>query len=387
MRGLAVVLTVLSLAACSGAQVGARTATPSPPTRSAATPSTTPLPAAVPSPSALGGVPVPDELKYVWATSLSTVWAATSKRIVRSIDAGRTWRDVTPGLSGVPIMFALDDQAAWAAVSDDQSHSYSVYRTVDGGQGWQRWDGRFDGSLVSQLSFVDRTHGWMVIGHGAAAGSSSLVILRSTDGGASWNKAAGTDDPVSGQSTGGISFGCEKGSLGFGSETVGILPTSCAGGSPLVYRSTDGGSNWNQVAVTSEVAGRSAEYFLGSPIWLTPRDVLMTGTYYVTAASGPSLFASHDAGATWRGMPLPGVGAIDFESPLSGWLLHNPVEATADGGNTWHPIGRAPPFSVQDFQLQFLGRGVAIAFDYQGAYRTDDGAMNWHLITPPQLGV
>ena len=133
--------------------------------------------------------------------------------------------------------------------------------------------------------------------------------------------------------------------------------------------------------------GSSAQYYLGSPIWLTPRDVLLTGTYYVTPASGPSLFASHDGGATWRAMPLPGVGAIDFESPLSGWLLHNPVEATADGGNTWHPIGRAPPFSTQDFQLQFLGRGVAIAFDYGGAYRTDDGAMNWHLITPPQLGV
>jgi photosystem II stability/assembly factor-like uncharacterized protein len=332
-------------------------------------------------------VPVSDELNYIWATSLSVVWAATSKRIARSIDAGRTWRDVTPALSGVPTIFALDDQAAWAALSDDQAHSYAVYRTVDGGQSWQRSDGRFVGVRIGELSFVDRSHGWMVIGRGSAAGSSALAIMRSTDGGASWTQAAATDDPVSAPPFGGISFNCGKSSLGFGSETVGILPTTCAGGKPIVYRSTDGGSNWSQVGLTNAVVGKSVPYDLRSPIWLTPQDVLIAGTYHVTPATGPSLFASHDAGATWRTTPLPGVGAIDFESPSSGWLLGNPVEATRDGGSTWHPIGRAPPFAAQNFQLQLLGRGIAIAFDYQAAYRTDDGAMNWHPITPPQLGV
>ncbi|HEY8953401.1 MAG TPA: hypothetical protein VIP78_12675 [Candidatus Dormibacteraeota bacterium] len=145
-------------------------------------------------------------------------------------------------MSSVPLMFALDDQAAWAAVSDDQAQSYSVYRTFDGGQSWQRSDGKFAGNLVGELTFVDRAHGWMVIGRGAAAGSGALTIMRSMDGGSTWTQAAATDDPNSAQPYGNISFNYEKSTLGFGSEAVGILPTSCAGGRPIVYRSTDGGS-------------------------------------------------------------------------------------------------------------------------------------------------
>src|SRR3982074_408997 len=98
MRAVALGLALLTLGACSGPELGYRKAVPSPQARATQSPAPIPFaPSPVPS-SALGGVLVRDELGYVWATSLSTVGAATAKRIARSTDAGRTWRDVTPEL-------------------------------------------------------------------------------------------------------------------------------------------------------------------------------------------------------------------------------------------------------------------------------------------------
>jgi photosystem II stability/assembly factor-like uncharacterized protein len=77
---------------------------------------------------------------------------------------------------------------------------------------------------------------------------------------------------------------------------------------------------------------------------------------------------------------------VDFESTTSAWLLGNPIEATSDGGATWRAVSApAPPFKAVDMQLQDLGRGIATAWTYGAAYRTDDGAKTWRNVTPPLL--
>jgi hypothetical protein len=36
-------------------------------------------------------------------------------------------------------------------------------------------------------------------------------------------------------------------------------------------------------------------------------------------------------------------------------------------------------------QLQYLGKGIATAWSWSTAFRTDDGAVTWRAITPQQL--
>lgn len=352
--------------------------------------SLSPGPSAAPSPSATG-VPTlvaptgGDALLSMRMTSLSVMWAASDTRVLRSTDAGRHWTGITPeNQSNWSAFFAVDDGAAWAVRSDFNSHGYTVWRTVDGGATWRSYSGKLIGGSVTNIFFLDRLHGWIVDNLGAAAGSEGVAILRSIDGGATWIVIAESNDPTTGQGTNGIEFGCDKGAVTFGSVSVGLLTTTCAGGPPTIYRTTDGGYHWHegplpQLATTQYGGGTENAAFL------TATDAFVFAEYY---NNGPvyGLVVTRDGGATWTARRLPGSGTVDFESPLSGWQLNDSLSATSDGGRTWRTIGGLP-FKGTEMTLQYLGKGIATAWDFRqtAAYRTDDGGRTWRSVAPPGL--
>ena len=104
-------------------------------------------------------------------------------------------------------------------------------------------------------------------------------------------------------------------------------------------------------------------------------------------AGGQRLATTRDGGATWSAHSLPGGGTVDFDSPLSGWQLNDTLVSTADGGKTWKTIGGLP-FKGTDMTLQYLGRGIGIAWGFRQAtaYRTDDGGHTWRSVAPGGLG-
>ena len=219
-----------------------------------------------------------------------------------------------------------------------------------------------------------------------AAGSQGIAIVRTVDGGASWSVIAQTNDPTTAQSSpSGLSFGCDKGFATFGSPIVGIIPNECAGGPATLYRTTDSGFHWNLVSLAQLDNRGGAAGVANSPTFLTSRDAILPASSYAVANQATwSLLVTHDAGASWRDFSTPTQGSIDFDAPASGWLLGSPLEETSDGGATWRPLRvPAPPFKTTDMQLQYLGKGIATAWSWSAAFRTDDGAASWRAITPP----
>jgi photosystem II stability/assembly factor-like uncharacterized protein len=330
-------------------------------------------------------------------TSLSIMWAATLKHVLRSTDAGGTWSDVTPPNAPAsstpspnpdPVLFPVDDNAAWVAYGGFAGGPYVIFRTTNGGGMWLPATPALQRGGIVQLYFVDRAHGWATVSLGAAAGSEGIAILRTVDGGASWALIAQTNDPSTTQSSpSGLSFGCDKGFATFATSTVGVIPIECAGGPATLYRTTDGGFHWNVVSL-SQLDARGGTASVGnSPTFLTTSDAILPASSYVGANQATwSLLVTHDAGASWRDFVVPGQGAIDFESTTSGWLLGSQIEATSDGGSTWRALSvPAPPFHASEMQLQYLGKGIATAWSSSTAFRTDDGAVTWRAITPPQL--
>lgn len=240
--------------------------------------------------------------------------------------------------------------------------------------------------FVMGMSFVDRAHGWITVSGGAAAGSQGVAVMRSSNGGAGWSLAAQSADPISTlPDPSGLEFGCDKSPTTFGSATVGLLPTFCAGGPPYIYRSVDGGMHWKSIALPSLAGLQASGGGFGAPIFITPTDAVMGGDYYATDQI-PAMVVTHDAGASWRSLRLPGDGSLDFESTTSGWILTDPIRATVDGGASWHALSiAAPPFKPTDMTLQFLGRGIALAWSQQAAFRTDDGGLTWRSVAPARL--
>jgi photosystem II stability/assembly factor-like uncharacterized protein len=133
-------------------------------------------------------------------TDAGHVWATRGDAVLSSSDGGRTWRSarVDPHFSLGAIEFT-DAQHGWALGEDDSPDANPdgnppaiVMRTSDGGRSWQ--EQRFGVTdpntkrILYALAFANSTDGW-VLGYdfdGSSDGPYPTVLLRTIDGGASW---------------------------------------------------------------------------------------------------------------------------------------------------------------------------------------------------------
>ncbi len=315
--------------------------------------------------------------------------------VVRTIDSGQHWQNVWSNPSeSLASSYFLNSEDGWVVGSVEQGTTNPpepVYRTLNGGQSWQQLPSVANGC---QLDFVDMLHGWCEL-IGGALGSSTVNLYRTSDGGLTWTLVSQTA-PYNGPGTtpDGLPYGCGKG-ISFTSSTVGWASSFCNGGSPYLYRSTDGGGQWNalmtvplppgapmpdgedlsapvvagpDVALTMGIGGRPGAFAIATSsddgaTWtsrLVPASTppvspqvgsvdLIDPTHW-RVTNGTVLMATDDGGAHWRSWPSPvsmkgALGAfdtLDFLSPLVGWAVPGvnggPMWWTTDGGISWKPV-------------------------------------------------
>jgi photosystem II stability/assembly factor-like uncharacterized protein len=138
--------------------------------------------------------------------------------VLRTVDGGLFWQDVTPVSAGFRDVFFIDDSTGWIVGS-------SIYKTTDGGSTWTRQYGN-DASELDAISFSDPLNGW-------ATGFNNLV-LHTTDGG---------QTRVT-QNVGAPPFTAITGVTAINSATAWI-----AGWNGFVAQTRDGGQTWRQEAI------------------------------------------------------------------------------------------------------------------------------------------
>ena len=146
------------------------------------------------------------DVRRGWAVGQSSSQSgAQSAVILATTDGGATWRaqnagsaGSSAGLSDVAFSDAAHGWAVGSSYDSSQSGGFSflILATSDGGATWNSQEadgaGQFPGrfSSLGSVSFVDAKHGWAV-GRSEDAPSDfaagTLVILATTDGGATWN--------------------------------------------------------------------------------------------------------------------------------------------------------------------------------------------------------
>ncbi len=301
-------------------------------------------------------------------------------------DGGRTWQTtrmvLPPVASGGPggpqaAPCFLDPQKGFLAENG------AVYRTSDGGRSWQAvyrlppglraWGGNLAGGPIA-FATPDLAYAALNIPN-CWAGGCPDVILRSGDGGATWQP---------------VSYGMQ-GTL----PDLAAPPSGPPGGvSALVAWGHDG------VAATT-MLGVSVSRDAGvawSPA--TSQEITMPGTYSVLAAApGGGAFAAGSAflvrvpaGGGLRALwppPLP-TAQIDFLGPRDGFGLEIQPELqalrTSDGGRTWRPM--APPDLPNGAGvltgLSFAdGRHGWAIFQYgadREVYQTTDAGRHWRVL-------
>src|SRR5258708_10060368 len=208
----------------------------------------------------------------------------------------------------------------------------SLLRSTDGGSTWTTaHTGRV---AITTIAFDPFTPGQVM------AGTRGAGALISTDAGAKWSAVTGLD--------------------GRDVRVFGLaLPLVAAGTDNGIYLSADG-TAWSQSGLANTSIDALAVAAVHSPVHL------MAGSDSSSAAAGPPLYDSTDAGATWTPVtpaisgtvvsrlvpgPVPPTGNV---RPLAPGPNARPF-SSADNGATWTPLSGGDLLPSTDYtQVAFL---------------------------------
>ncbi|MEU4876344.1 oxidoreductase [Streptomyces sp. NPDC021608] len=274
------------------------------------------------------------------AVDRDTAWVAgTGGTVLRTVDGGASWRDVSPPGAG-DLQFrdveAFDARHA-VVLAIGEGEASRVYRTQDGGTTWTESFRNTDArAFYDCMTFFDRRHGLAV----SDPVDGRFRILSTSDGGRSWKVLPGRGMPAA-----------QEGEAGF-----------AASGQCLV------------------ASGRT-------DVWLA------TG-----GAARARVLHSFDRGRTWTaadaplpaGDPARGVFALGFRDRAHGLAVggdYRPDQpspraaaTTGDGGRTWRPAATPPPAYRSGVAWIPRSRSVALAVGPTGTDLTTDAGRTWRTV-------
>ena len=267
-------------------------------------------------------------LYSVTAVNQNIVWASggvgnnTAPVVLRTINGGDTWKDVTGNLSGVDLytIAAIDSDRAWVGTSDGR-----IFATTNGGAMWsvQTYPGIQSPFIDGIRMFSDLTG--YVLGDPASGGK--YVILKTLNGGNSW--AHLTHEPVGDQDEAGW-----NNSFHWTDRFHGWFGTN----NYRIWKTSDGGVTWDSGSTSS-----SNSYAISFSDNLNG----------VTGFSDGSIMKTSDGGSHWF------ILTSQTESPISGavWVRGTHL--------VW----------VTDLATPFFSRNAGLYWSVQSSYLFD-GSIN-----------
>jgi hypothetical protein len=254
---------------------------------------------AMPSAKLQAGVVVsasPSIIDAGWLTAQKG-WLVLQDRLYWTNDRGTTWQDVSP--APVNLAAYLSSGQAWA-VSTSNHDGMGLFHSSDWGQSWDNIDLRLPPGdwWPMQLQFSSPTTGWMVIQQMTSQAFSSAELMKTTDGGVSWQFIV---LPVAG-------------SVSFTSQAEGWLMGSAE---DILYHSTDGGLTWMPAQLNAYPQSLSSfpagtERFgwqTRTSGWAATSEGGCTGEKSspgFTCQVEHALWQTLDGGLRWVPIPLPG---------------------------------------------------------------------------------
>jgi photosystem II stability/assembly factor-like uncharacterized protein len=242
-----------------------------------------------------------------------------------TVDGGAAWKVVDKSKLQLKAVAAVDASTAWVvatAGSAGDPGNGVLLRTSDGGTTWERT--AFGGAMLADVAFADARDGVLI---------ALDRIWTTRDGGRSWKL---------------------RRSLG-----MTVLTSVCAGdsrhawvagwdtqdGLPLVLATGNGGSSWRRLRIDvpapSPGALQAGQIVAAGAGTASDAGVAGQTSLWLTCAAG--VLASRDGGETWELQPVPAgvpqaIAAADPQHVLA-TTASQPVLATSDGGTTWLAFG------------------------------------------------
>jgi photosystem II stability/assembly factor-like uncharacterized protein len=321
----------------------------------------------------------------------------------KSEDYGRTWTpifDAEPTQSiGAIAVAPSDPQIIYVATGEglqrpDLSVGKGIHKSADGGKTWTHL-GLADGQQIPQLAIDPRDPNRVfaaVLGHPYGP-NAERGIFRTTDGGATWQKAlykdentGGSDveiDPANPEVVYASLWEARQGPWEDKNEYCGT-----GGG---LFKSIDGGNTWRRLTqgLPNDLVQINVAIAPSQPSRLYATLATTEVGDYASGA-GLGIYRSDDAGETWHrattdGRPAARIGGGDLPVPKVDPKNPDLVYSTSivtwrstDGGKTWTGIRGAP--GGDDYQNVWINPNnpdIILLVGDQGAIVSVNGGETW----------
>jgi photosystem II stability/assembly factor-like uncharacterized protein len=319
-------------------------------------------------------------------------------------------------------LFSLGNNHAWISLEDHPNKRGYVLRTADGGKRWLTAKGP---RRISRIYFISSRLGWALRVEETRPGLYLPYLLRSTDGGRTWQQLSSKPLAAAG------SDGLHVVSLAFADSKHGWL----VGSSPsrvVVYQTVDGGKTVQKVSEIPGIGNCLGMYVSpgaglwiygegfalnsrdGGRTWKDPLDLKELGTnqyalsissawffrdgrgFLVGASPDALILSTTDYGRHWHSarssQDANSFRSISFRDESHGCVVgfSKFLTCTDDGGSTWRSENVLPAAqyiqctSFSGFALLESGRGWAVR-DGGFLYETTDFGQTWHPFDPLSL--
>lgn len=285
-------------------------------------------------------------------------WALSRSAIFKTSDGGVHWTNVAPagGIAANSVGTFRDFTHAWVASVSAQevSNTVDILRTSDGGKSWQH--SSFTDNAVAVFDpphFANLQTGWIeIINYGGpGAGNESAAIYHTSDGGQTWSKQV--------ESRKGFALSGIKTGISFKDALNGWATGYDASNKALLYVTHDGGNTWQPQNLPD-----------------LPGAIGTSATFFSFQTTPPVFFGNTGL------LPVRVVGQLEANHPIQGTLLYR----TNDGGQTWFSYWKTELNALSPFvssNLYIVNTQHAWASDNQSnvIYATADGGKSWQKVS------
>ena len=264
-----------------------------------------------------------------------------------TISAQWEWQNPDPQANDLLDSYFIDAQNGWAV-----GYYGACIKTTDGGENWEHIQMPINTHFES-VHFVNNSKGFV--------GDWGGNLLKTTDGGYTWNVQH--IDNYAHIST----F--------FIDQNYGwLLSSAFATSTYKVYRTTDGGDNWQSYPL--------------------PTTRSMYDIYFIDSSKGfvvsgfGDILMSIDGGINWNYVNSPVIEYLQkiiFKNPLDGFIIggNGTLLQTSDGGYNWEyrTVGQ---YSLVDISFLDEMNGILVGGS-PSVYLTSDGGTTWIWRTYPPI--
>ena len=311
----------------------------------------------------------------------------------KSLNSGRTWTPIFDANNvasiGAIAVSPANPSTVYAGTGepdmrDSIAYGNGVYKSTDAGKTWKHL-GLENTKQIGRIIVDPKNPNTVFVAAlgNAYAPNPDRGVYRSQDGGATWQKVLFKNEDVGAID---LAFDPVDSKIVYATlwnvrRPPWFIYAPANGPGAGIFKSTDGGSTWQEISVGIPLEGRG---HIGIAVAPANRNRL----YAVVDAKEGGVFTSNDAGATWtrlsndkrlwdRGWYFEKVTADPKNADVV-YVMNTSIYRSTDAGKTWTPIKGAP--GGDDYHQLWINpddpKRMIVASD-QGSIVTVDGAATW----------